>query len=240
MSARVPSLEELDVGAYNCIRYLQQFHDKLRTDLAFKTFCTTGMQYAAVFPLPVRARASISLFSRAKGMAFVCTRVGRANPNSARARRSRASRILENEANVAFWSTRRASGIEYVFSSIFLAARSVLTIEEMNVEFRSSEAQEDHDWPEIFEVRSLDLQIRPRVLDQHGDKRSPVATPTEQVATCTNRDVQSWRCGAGRGALLQRLVNRVTGSFSHAEHNDARRSFHTSMLIDKLNNDSSK
>lgn len=58
------------------------------------------MQYAAVFPLPVRARARTSRFSRARGIAFDWTRVGRAKPRSARARRRRGESRCENEANV--------------------------------------------------------------------------------------------------------------------------------------------
>ena len=79
--------------------------------MAFRTFWTTGMKYAAVFPLPVLARARISRFSSVSGIAFVWTRVGRAKPMSARARRMRASRIWLREVKVAFESTRRASGI---------------------------------------------------------------------------------------------------------------------------------
>ena len=81
------------------------------TDFAFNTFCTNGMQYAAVFPLPVLALARMSLFSNARGIAFVCTRVGLANPRSARARSIRASRMCPNCVKVAFESTKRASGM---------------------------------------------------------------------------------------------------------------------------------
>lgn len=70
------------------------------TALAFKIFCTTGIQYAAVFPLPVRARARTSRFSSARGMAFCWTRVGRAKPRSARARRRRGEIMWEKAANV--------------------------------------------------------------------------------------------------------------------------------------------
>ena len=69
------------------------------------------MQYAAVFPLPVRARAKMSRFSSARGIAFDCTSVGLANPMSARARRIRASRMWLKEAKVALESTKRASGM---------------------------------------------------------------------------------------------------------------------------------
>ena len=81
------------------------------TLLALKIFCTTGIQYAAVFPLPVRARARMSRLSRARGIALDWTRVGRAKPASARARSMRGSRIWEKEVNVAFLSTRWASAI---------------------------------------------------------------------------------------------------------------------------------
>lgn len=70
------------------------------TALAFRIFCTSGMQYAAVFPLPVRARARTSRFSSARGMAFCWTRVGRAKPRSARARRRRGEIMWEKAANV--------------------------------------------------------------------------------------------------------------------------------------------
>ena len=81
------------------------------TDLAFKTFCATGMQYAAVFPLPVLALASMSRFSSASGIALVWTSVGRAKPMSARARKMRASRMWLKAAKVVLESTRRASGM---------------------------------------------------------------------------------------------------------------------------------
>lgn len=80
------------------------------------------MQYAAVFPLPVRALASISRFSRAIGMAFSCTKVGLAKPMSASARRMRESRICENEENVDFASTRRGSTILEVEVRVILRA----------------------------------------------------------------------------------------------------------------------
>lgn len=88
------------------LRIKQHVQQNAPTLLALKIFCTTGIQYAAVFPLPVRARARISRLSRASGMALAWTRVGRAKPASASARRIRASRIWEREANVAFLSTR--------------------------------------------------------------------------------------------------------------------------------------
>lgn len=84
-----------------------------RTDFAFKTFCTNGMQYAAVFPLPVLALARMSLFSNANGMAFVCTSVGLANPRSARARSILASRMCANCVKVALESTSLASGMAH-------------------------------------------------------------------------------------------------------------------------------
>lgn len=71
------------------------------------------MQYAAVLPLPVRARARISRPSRPSGIAFACTRVGRANPASAKARRILVSRMCENEAKVAFLSTSCDSTIVF-------------------------------------------------------------------------------------------------------------------------------
>jgi hypothetical protein len=40
------------------------------TAFALRIFCATGMQYAAVFPLPVRALANMSRLSKARGMAF--------------------------------------------------------------------------------------------------------------------------------------------------------------------------
>lgn len=86
----------------------EQAHRGL-TAFVLKIFCRTGMQYAAVFPLPVRALASISRFSRAIGMAFVCTKVGLAKPMSASARRMRESRRWENEEKVDFASASRAS-----------------------------------------------------------------------------------------------------------------------------------
>ena len=48
----------------------------------------------------------MSRFSRARGIALAWTRVGRANPASARARSIRGSRICEKEVKVAFLSTR--------------------------------------------------------------------------------------------------------------------------------------
>lgn len=53
----------------------------------------------------------MSRLSRARGMAFAWTSVGRAKPMSARARRMRASRMFEKDANVAFGSTRRGSAM---------------------------------------------------------------------------------------------------------------------------------
>ena len=78
---------------------------------ALRIFCTTGMQYAAVFPLPVRALASMSLFSNANGMALLCTRVGLANPRSARALKTRVSSMLAKSENDALALSRRASSI---------------------------------------------------------------------------------------------------------------------------------
>ena len=43
----------------------------------------TGMAYAAVLPVPVRARAKISLPSKASGIAFSCMSVGSAQPSFA-------------------------------------------------------------------------------------------------------------------------------------------------------------
>lgn len=62
------------------------------TAFALKIFCRTGIQYAAVFPLPVRALASMSRFSSAIGIAFDWIKVGLAKPMSASARRMRESR----------------------------------------------------------------------------------------------------------------------------------------------------
>lgn len=70
------------------------------------------MQYAAVFPLPVLALASMSLPSNARGMAFVWMRVGRAKPKSANARNIRASRMFEKDENVNFSSTKLIFGPE--------------------------------------------------------------------------------------------------------------------------------
>jgi len=81
------------------------------TLLALRIFWTTGMQYAAVFPLPVLARARMSRLSSPRGMALACTSVGRAKPKSARALSMRESSICEKDANVAFLSTRRGSAM---------------------------------------------------------------------------------------------------------------------------------
>lgn len=71
------------------------------TSLASRTFCTAGMAYAPVLPLPVLARANTSFPSSSRGIALACTRVGCANFKSANARKSRASSEVENggEAN---------------------------------------------------------------------------------------------------------------------------------------------
>src|SRR6266702_7069298 len=63
------------------------------------------MQYAAVLPLPVRARARTSWFSSARGIAFCWTRVGRENPRSAKARRMRGEMRWAKSANVTASST---------------------------------------------------------------------------------------------------------------------------------------
>ena len=81
-----------------------QSSGKTHTFFALKIFCTTGIQYAAVFPLPVRARARMSRLSTARGIALAWTRVGREKPASARARSIRGSKICEKELNVAFLS----------------------------------------------------------------------------------------------------------------------------------------
>jgi hypothetical protein len=69
------------------------------------------MQYAAVFPDPVRALARISLFSSASGIDLACIRVGWANPMSAKARKTRASSKCEKEPKVVLVSTRVSSAI---------------------------------------------------------------------------------------------------------------------------------
>lgn len=70
-----------------------------------------GKQYAAVLPLPVRARARISrCSSNARGIARAWIKVGRAKPMSARALRSRASSMFENAEKVVACSRSRASG----------------------------------------------------------------------------------------------------------------------------------
>jgi hypothetical protein len=71
------------------------------TALAFRSFCMSGMQYAAVLPLPVGARARTSRFSRARGIACCWIRVGREKPRSARARRIRGEMRYANDANVS-------------------------------------------------------------------------------------------------------------------------------------------
>jgi hypothetical protein len=72
------------------------------------------MQYAAVFPDPVRALARISLFSNASGMDLAWIRVGWANPMSANARRILASSKCEKEPNVVLDSTRDSSAMFWV------------------------------------------------------------------------------------------------------------------------------
>ena len=75
------------------------------------------MQYAAVFPDPVRALARISLFSSASGMDLAWIRVGWANPMSARARRTLASSKCEKEPKFVLDSTKDSSAIlqRYVY-----------------------------------------------------------------------------------------------------------------------------
>lgn len=69
------------------------------------------MQYAAVFPDPVRALARMSLFSNASGIDLAWIRVGCANPMSAKARRILASSKCEKELKVVLGSTRGALAI---------------------------------------------------------------------------------------------------------------------------------
>lgn len=70
------------------------------TAFALSNFCMIGIQYAAVFPLPVRARARISWPSSARGIVLAWTGVGFTMPISARARSMRLSTRLENAENV--------------------------------------------------------------------------------------------------------------------------------------------
>jgi len=69
------------------------------------------MQYAAVFPDPVRALARMSLFSNASGMDLAWIRVGWANPMSAKARRTLASSKCEKELKLVLDSTKDSSAI---------------------------------------------------------------------------------------------------------------------------------
>lgn len=80
-------------------------------DFAFKIFWTSGIQYAAVLPDPVRARARISRFSNARGIDFDWINVGLENPMSPSALRILESNKWENEANFALPSTKDSSGI---------------------------------------------------------------------------------------------------------------------------------
>ena len=64
----------------------------------------------------MRARARMSLPSSARGIVLDCTKVGRANPRSAKARRIRESTTWAKEAKVSVLSTKAESGIE-VFKS---------------------------------------------------------------------------------------------------------------------------
>lgn len=86
-------------------------HPPRLTALEVRIFCTIGIQYAAVFPLPVRALAKISRPSKASGMVLLWTRVGLGNPKSARARRILVSRRCLNEEKVSAESTSRESAI---------------------------------------------------------------------------------------------------------------------------------
>lgn len=107
------------------------------TLLVLRTFCTTGMQYAAVLPLPVRARARMSRLSRASGMALACTNVGRANPMSARARNIRASRRCENAAKDTLWSARDGSGIDCGEKNITITNTNIITRTSRTLNFGS-------------------------------------------------------------------------------------------------------
>lgn len=80
--------------------------------MTLSIFCTSGIQYAAVLPLPVRALARMSRPSRASGIALLCTRVGRAKPRSARDASILESNVFENAAEkLSLESTSLGSAI---------------------------------------------------------------------------------------------------------------------------------
>ena len=65
--------------------YLKCHNSREHTLTCFveRTFCTTGIAYAAVFPEPVRARARMSLPCIAKGIVFSCIGNGLCQPSLA-------------------------------------------------------------------------------------------------------------------------------------------------------------
>eukprot|EP00968_Pinguiococcus_pyrenoidosus_P008237 scaffold576_cov260-Pinguiococcus_pyrenoidosus.AAC.101 len=71
-----------------------------RWPAAASSLCSTGKAYAAVLPLPVRARTSRSLPCNASGMHWLCTKVGRTKPRRITALSRRGSRPQSLVANV--------------------------------------------------------------------------------------------------------------------------------------------
>lgn len=85
------------------------------TCLASSSFCTRGMAKAAVLPDPVRALASTSFPSRAKGMAFSWMGVGCVHPSLAMACRHKVS-ISISQADIRL---RRISEFSIHFIILF-------------------------------------------------------------------------------------------------------------------------